>query len=621
MTQTPRREAFGDAEPLIRRILSRTQGKITLALPLGLGKANTIVNALTRAALDDPSIKLSIFTALTLEQPLPRNELERRFLDGAMDRLFGRYPALVYARMLRDGSLPENISVNEFFLPAGRWLAVEQVQQNYISANYTHAYDFLLDRKPNVVAQLLARDDGGRLSLSCNTDITTDLIAARSRGDADFIFAGEVNSELPFMCGPAADATEEVDLLLDDRDNDFELFSVVKQPVSLAKMAIGVHVSGLVRDGGTLQVGIGAVGDAVAHALINRHENTDAFRALMECSPFPVPAEFAEADRFEAGLYAATEMLGDGLLHMFKAGIVRREVDGAAIHAGFFVESRSFYKSLKMLPADVRAKIVMMPVSFTNSLYGNEEAKRLARRDARFVNAAMMVTLTGAAISDGTGEGQVVSGVGGQFNFVSQAFALRGARSILTLNATRQSGGRAVSNIVWNYPHTTVPRHLKDIVVTEYGIADLRGKSDADTIAALLAITDSRFQDTLLTQARNAGKISKAHEIPDAHRNNLPETLTGWLKSFRDSGMLREYPFDTDFTEAERRLLPALAHLKQAVSSKTGMAALIWDGISGRETPDHRLALERMQLIAPSSIKEHVYALLLRGALMRADRA
>lgn len=620
MTQPSRPEAFEDAVSLIRCILSKTQGRITLALPLGLGKANTIVNALTDAALDDPSIELSIFTALTLERPVSASELEHRFLDGATDRLFGRYPALLYAQMLRDGGLPKNISVNEFFLPAGRWLGVEQVQQNYIAANYTHAFDFLLDRKPNVVAQLLARDDAGRLSLSCNTDITTDLITARSRGDADFIFAGEVNSELPFMQGSAADATGEVDLLLDDRTNDFELFSVVKQPVSLPKMAIGVHVCGLIRDGGTLQVGIGAIGDAVAHALINRHKNTDGFRVLMDRSPFPVHGGFAEAGRFEAGLYAATEMLGDGLLHMFRAGIVRREVDGAAIHAGFFVESRSFYEALRMLPDDVRAKIVMMPVSFTNSLYGNEEAKRRARLDARFVNAAMMVTLTGAAISDGTGNGQVVSGVGGQFNFVSQAFALRGARSILTVNATRQSGGRTVSNIVWNYPHTTVPRHLKDIVVTEYGIADLRGKSDAETIAALLAIADSRFQDLLVKQARDAGKIGRHHTIPDGHRNNLPETVTGWLKSFRDSDMLREYPFGTDFTEVERILLPALAHLKQATSSKTGVAALLWDGISGRVIPDHRSALERMQLDAPTSIREHVYALLLRGALIRADR-
>ena len=68
----------------------------------------------------------------------------------------------------------------------------------------------------------------------------------------------------------------------------------------------------------------------------------------------------------------------------------------------------------------------MMPVSFTNQLYGDEDIKRRARVDARFVNNAMMATLMGAAISDGLENGQVVSGVGGQYNFVAQAFELAG---------------------------------------------------------------------------------------------------------------------------------------------------------------------------------------------------
>ena len=67
----------------------------------------------------------------------------------------------------------------------------------------------------------------------------------------------------------------------------------------------------------------------------------------------------------------------------------------------------------------------------------------------------------------------------------------------------------AQSNIRWDYGHTTIPRHLRDIVVTEYGVADLRGKSDRDVIAAMLAITDSRFQDELMRQAKDAGKTAR----------------------------------------------------------------------------------------------------------------
>src|ERR1700748_3545247 len=103
---------------------------------------------------------------------------------------------------------------------------------------------------------------------------------------------------------------------------------------------------------------------------------------------------------------------------------------------------------------DQIARIQMMPVSFTNELYGDEENKRRARVDARFVNNAMLATLLGAVVSDGLDNGQVISGVGGQYNFVAQAFALPGARSMLTLEATRQAGARAESNIRWNYGHT-----------------------------------------------------------------------------------------------------------------------------------------------------------------------
>src|SRR5262249_32254635 len=157
-------------------------------------------------------------------------------------------------------------------------------------------------------------------------------------------------------------------------------------------------------------------------------------------------------------------------LGLIEAGILRRAVDGVILHGAFFLGPKSFYRALREMTAEEIARIRMMPVSFTNELYGDEAIKRAARLDARLVNNAMMVTLLGAAISDGLESGQVVSGVGGQYNFVAQAFALAGARSILALEAVR-SGAKAQSNIRWSYGHETIPRHLRDIVVTEYGVA------------------------------------------------------------------------------------------------------------------------------------------------------
>jgi acyl-CoA hydrolase len=313
-------------------------------------------------------------------------------------------------------------------------------------------------------------------------------------------------------------------------------------------------------------------------------------------------------------------MLVAGLLELFEAGIIRREEDGAAIHAGFFVETRDFYEKLRAMPADRLAKLAMMPISFTNSVYGDsyadEGAKRRARSNARFVNSAMMATLLGAAISDTRADGQVVSGVGGQFNFVDQAFTLEGARSIIAIPATRTRAGETSSNIVWSYPFATVPRHMRDIMVTEYGIADLRGQSDADTIREMLRITDSRFQEGLREEACKAGKLPSDWAIPESWRGNTPERIVEWLAPAHDDGHLPAFPLGTDFTPVEQRLLPALDHLREAEGARWRMAALLWRGLIAK--PDAELAecLKRMDLDKPSSMKERALRAALLGALM-----
>src|SRR5204862_7184966 len=234
------------------------------------------------------------------------------------------------------------------------------------------------------------------------------------------------------------------------------------------------------------------------------------------------PLSALESGSFEQGLYGVSEMLFEAFLGLIDAGILKREVDGVLLHGAFFLGPKSFYRALREMTASQIARIQMMPVSFTNALYGDEDAKRRARVDARFVNNAMMATLMGAGISDGLEDGQVISGVGGQYNFVAQAFALEGARSILALEATRFAGRKVLSNIRWSYGHETIPRHLRDVFVTEYGVADVRGKSDAETIAAMLSVADTRFQGELAKAAKDAGKLAKDFEIPAAHRENFP---------------------------------------------------------------------------------------------------
>ena len=161
------------------------------------------------------------------------------------------------------------------------------------------------------------------------------------------------------------------------------------------------------------------------------------------------------------------------------------------------------------------------------------------RRHARFVNTTMMVTGLGAAVSDALEDGRVVSGVGGQYNFVAMAHALPEARSILCLRATRDGARRSDVNILWSYGHTTIPRHLRDIVVTEYGIADLRGRTDREVVEALVAIMDARFQERFVADAQRAGKLPRDYRIPDAARSNHPQRLAGRFAPWRGARPVR----------------------------------------------------------------------------------
>jgi hypothetical protein len=611
---------FTDPDAIAEDIIRDVGTDLVVGLPLGLGKANHIINALYARAAADRTISLTLFSALTLEKPRPSNLLERRFITPVIERLFGGYPDLAYADALHAGALPPNVKVIEFFFLAGRWMHVPFAQQHYISANYTHASSFLLARGLNVVTQLVAKrvvNGVTRYSLSCNTDTTLDVLRARHEGRASFKLVGQVNSELPFMPGEGDLPAEQFSAVLDTPETDFPLFAPPSEPITDTKYAIGLHAASLVRDGGTLQIGIGQVGDALAQGLIMRHRDNRQFHAIKKRLAPNAELPELESGTFENGLYGVSEMLTEAFLGLVDAGILKREADGVALHGAFFLGPKSFYRALReMTPAQL-ARIQMTAVSFTNELYGDEAAKRRARVDARFVNNAMMATLLGSAVSDGLENGQVVSGVGGQYNFVAQAFALQGARSILALEATRQAGAKAQSNIRWNYGHETIPRHLRDVFVTEYGVADVRGKSDADVIAAMLGIADSRFQAELARQAKEAGKLPKNFEIAAAHRENFPERIADALKPAREAGLLPLFPFGSDFTDTEQRLIPALQLLQQAQSSPQRLPGLLWQGFTRAPDAAARECLARLGLDAPKTLSEHAYRALVNAALAR----
>lgn len=561
-------------------VVSRVGRRLRVATPLGIGKPNPLVDALYRRAREDPELDLRIFTALSLSRPRWSSELERRLLEPLLDRVFGSYPDPEFALDLVGGRLPPNVGVTSFYYQPGSALASGDAQRSHVNTNYTHVVRDLKAEGVNVLAQLVApppseEPGAAGLSLSSNPDLTLDLLPwlleRRAAGEPVFLVA-QSNRQLPYMYGDAQVPRDTFDRVLDEPALDFDLFAPPNQSVGDVDCALALAASALVPDGGTIQLGIGALGDAVSHLLLCRHRENDTYRRLLDASGVlarqgDLVLRIGGTDPFDDGLYGASEMLSQGLLELVRGGVVRRPAeDGNVLHACFFLGPAAFYRALREMPPEERRRIEMTRISFVNDLYGEEARKRRERTGARFLNTGMVATLLGAVASDGLEDGRVVSGVGGQYNFVAMAHELEGGRSVLMVRSVRESGGDASSNIRFSYGHTTIPRHLRDIVVTEYGVADLRGRSDGEVVAAMLRVADSRFQEALLREAREAGKIGEDHRIPDAFRNNRPERIADALAPFRREGTLPEYPFGTDLTDIEVGLARALRHLKRTMS-------------------------------------------------------
>lgn len=608
-----------DLDQAVHTIVERVGKRIVAGTPLGIGKPNALVNALYRRAKADSSIQLELATALSLNPPRGKSELEERFLAPIRERVWGDYPRLEFVDDQSAGQLPRNVRVVEFYVRSGALVDHPTAQRDVLSANYTLAARDIVARGLNVVVQALAVKDGV-YSYGSNPDVTPELFSRLRQVDYPWIAVAQVNRRLPWFGHRAIVPAGAFHAFVDDPALDHEPFSVPHEPVSLADHAIGLRASTLVRDGGTLQVGIGALGDAACHALRLRHTATEVYRELVERLGH-------EADgRFEEGLYVASELLSNPLFSLHEAGVVKRKViepetggTGTTMQGAFFVGPRDFYERLRAMPDAERALVDMASVAEVNRIFQRYDAERDQRRHARFVNVCMKATMLGAAVSDQITNGQVVSGVGGQHDFVTMAHQLPDGRSILLLRATRVHGKELHSNIVWEYPHATIARHLRDVFVTEYGIADLRAKTDEECIKAMLAIADSRVQERLLDEARRANKIDPSWQIPDRHRENTPERLARVLGPWTEprgqhEAALPALPFGSDLTARELELAARLARIADAQHDPQAALRLLRAAAQPSDGPAVRFALQHLGLEHPSGAKERLYARLVRAA-------
>lgn len=715
---TTHTQKIDTVERCVDTILTTVGRHVRLGLPLGLGKPPEFVNALYQRAKADPGIRLEIYTALSLEVPSAGEGLQKALLEPFFRRVFGNYPGLDYMRDLRAGDVPDNIQVHEFFFKSGAMLDNDLAQQNYICTNYTHAPRDILSHGVNVLAQTVAhrvRDGVDQYSLSCNPETTRDIVPAiRKRRDAGekILIIAIVNEHLPFMVNDAQVNEDYFDIIINNPLYYTTLFAPPKMPVTTTDYMIGLHASALIADGGTLQIGIGSLGDAIVYGCQLRHQHNADYQNIMKA--LQIEEKWGDLIRtdggltpFEQGLYGNSEMFVDGFFLLIKDGILKRKVyeheglqrllnagtiherlrpdtldvllqahvihsrlrhedvaflnyfgifsppvrlekhtlitesgqqfswdihddinrkavaeaclgtrlkHGRIMHGGFFLGQKSFYEGMKQLDDEMLESINMTNISYVNQLYGGEQVKRLQRLKGRFINTVFLAHMLGGATSDGLDSGRVVSGVGGQYNFVAQAHELEDGRSILMLKSTREKNGHTQSNIVWSYGHTTIPRHLRDIYVTEYGIADVRGKCDSDVVKAMLNIADSRFQPELMKKAKQAGKLPADYSIPEIFRHNTPERLEQIAAQFRSKGLLPAFPLGMDFTVEELLLARSLKAIKAKAERKSVVIrALIKSLRNGNQPVAEKLLpyLERLDLMEPRNLQDRIARTLL----------
>jgi acyl-CoA hydrolase len=300
-------------------------------------------------------------------------------------------------------------------------------------------------------------DAEGRFALSLGADYT---MAAVAKARAVVL---EVNPNVPYAFGNCHVHISQVAALVESSEPVLEVGLPTIGPV---QQAIAEHVAALIEDGSTLQIGYGGIPDAVVMQLTHKHD---------------------------LGIH--TEMIGDGILTLVESGAVtnrRKNYLPGKMVATFALGSNKLYRFMERNPV-----LEIHPVDFTNdpALAGQND-KLVA------INATLQIDLLGQCGSESLAH-QPYSGTGGQADFVRAANRSRGGKAFIVLPSTAK--GDSISRIVPVLaPGTHVSTSKNDInyVVTEYGVAQLRGKSAKQRARELIAIAHPSFRAELSEQAR-----------------------------------------------------------------------------------------------------------------------
>lgn len=309
--------------------------------------------------------------------------------------------------------------------------------------------------------QVTPPDGAGNCSLGVSVDVA--LTAAEQ---AKLVIA-QVNDRMPRTNGHVLNASF-IHLAV---EVEAEIPEVHAPPMTPEAWAIGRHVAALVRDGATLQMGIGAVPNAVLAAL---------------------------ADHRHLGIH--TEMFTDGVLPLIEAGVVdgsRKNVDTGKVVSAFVLGTRRLYDFVGGNP-----RVELHPVSYTNDV-----AVIASIDDMVAINSALSVDLTGQVVADSIGP-RFYSGIGGQVDFMRGSARSRGGVPIIALPSTAANG--TISRICPELPVASgVVTTRGDVhwIVTEYGSVDLHGRSIRDRARMLIDIAHPRFRAELAEAAGRLGYL------------------------------------------------------------------------------------------------------------------
>lgn len=313
----------------------------------------------------------------------------------------------------------------------------------------------------------------GKVSLGVAVDIVKAAVET-----APYVVA-QVNPAMPWTEGESTVALSEFDALVEKAEPLCELPAA--DPTAAA-MWIGRYVASLVDDGSTLQLGIGGIPDAVLSRLGGKKD-----------------------------LGVHSEMIFDGVLALLESGVIngrRKTLHKGRVVTSFCLGSRRLYEAVDRDP-----RFYFAPTEHTNDPFViAQNAKMVA------VNSALQVDLTGQVAADSLGN-LFYSGVGGQVDFMRGAARSKGGRAIIALPSTAKDGAlsRVVSALDAGTGVVTTRADI-DFVVTEYGIAALKGRTIRERALALIQVAHPSFRNALFDAAKKRGLLDSSQLLPDSDR-------------------------------------------------------------------------------------------------------